>query len=201
MDPLNQSFILPWTKDILFIQEQFAGQKNKSGIPHWLHSVDVMQRAQMALQHEPQVNNKLFKEASLMALGHDLLEDTSVTLQEIKKRWGPNVLAGIQDLTKKAADGENAQDYFTKLQQANEIVRLVKIADIWSNVSTSLQNFDVLEGSWMETVWLPLLNGYTKLYNLPWKELTMSGEFITRQTKAGHDELIHRWQTRIENAQ
>jgi GTP diphosphokinase / guanosine-3',5'-bis(diphosphate) 3'-diphosphatase len=118
------------------------GQFRKSGEPYFTHCVAVaFILAEM----------KLDAEAIAAALMHDLVEDTSVTVEELRNDFGGNVAAIVDGVTKlknlpikvdnskrgKAADKE--LEYFRKMLLAmGDDVRvvLVKLADRLHNMRT-----------------------------------------------------------------
>ncbi len=102
------------------VVSQFRGITDKGGQPYILHCLRVM----MA------VSDPLAQQVGLM---HDLLEDTTITSQELRDRGFCNaVVDAVQLLTHDPSDSYT--DYVLKLAP-NELARQVKLADIHDNYS------------------------------------------------------------------
>ncbi len=96
-----------------------AGQKDKADQPYILHPLRVM------LQMEDY-------KTKIVALLHDVLEDSEMTLQELSQAgFEDEILQAVDCLTKR--DGE---DYFAYLERVvqNKLARQVKMADLKDNL-------------------------------------------------------------------
>lgn len=99
-----------------------AGQVDKGGSPYILHPLKVMLRV-----------NGL--EERMAAVLHDVVEDTPVTLAELREQgFSEAVLGAVESLTKR--EGE---DYQAFVQRAGRdpIARVVKLADLLENSDLS----------------------------------------------------------------
>jgi len=95
------------------------GQKDKAGQPYILHPLRVMFAVQ-SLQER------------MAAVLHDVVEDTSVTLDELRSEGFPaEVLEAIAALTKTAGEARLAA---ARRAADNPIARAVKLADIADNM-------------------------------------------------------------------
>ena len=95
------------------------GQIDKGGIPYIQHPIRV------AL-------NCLTDDEKIVALLHDVIEDTSVTVEElINEGFNQNIIDAIISLTKR-----NGEDYMTFIRRvsSNELATLVKIQDLKDNM-------------------------------------------------------------------
>ena len=95
------------------------GQIDKGGIPYIQHPIRV------AL-------NCLTDDEKIVALLHDVIEDTSVTVEElINEGFNQNIIDAIISLTKR-----NGEDYMTFIRRvsSNELATLVKIQDLTDNM-------------------------------------------------------------------
>lgn len=94
------------------------GQKDKEGLPYILHPL----RAMMSVEGE---------EAQIVAVLHDVIEDTSVKAEDLR-------LAGFSEKTVAAVlcvtheKNETYADYVVRCK-ANEVARHVKLADLKDN--------------------------------------------------------------------
>lgn len=78
---------------------------------------------------------------STVALGHDLLEDTSVTKEALlQSGYAEDVVEAIDLVTKK--EGLNYKDYIRDLS-LNELAWKVKVSDTYSNLTESIKHGDV----------------------------------------------------------
>ena len=74
-----------------FIIEKHQGQTRKSGEPYYHHLIEVAYIL-ASLQSGPNT--------IIAGLLHDVVEDTDVTVEDIKKRWGEEVARIVDALTK-----------------------------------------------------------------------------------------------------
>ena len=101
--------------DIAYSAHQ--GQKDKSGRPYFLHPVVVA--SQMDTESEVCV-----------ALLHDVIEDTDVTLGELQTIFPEEITQAVKVLTHK--EGVDYLDYIREIK-SNPIARKVKLADLNHN--------------------------------------------------------------------
>ena len=97
------------------------GQVDKAGMPYVLHPVHL------AEQMEDEYS-------TCVALLHDVVEDTAVTLEDLKKVFPQPVIEAVALMTH--AKEEPYLEYVAKLK-ANPIARAVKLADIAHNSDQS----------------------------------------------------------------
>jgi hypothetical protein len=101
-----------------------AGVKDKQGKPYLLHPIRVM----MGVEGEA---------AQIVAILHDVVEDTPMTLQDIEAEgFGPEIIDALELVTHKA--GQAYSEYVVACKR-NEIARQVKLSDLRDN-----GNFDRL---------------------------------------------------------
>ena len=116
----------PMTKkamDICF--EAHKDQKDKSGQPYVFHPFHL---AELMTDEE----------TTIVALLHDVVEDTSVTLEDLAAEgFSQSVLDAIALMTH--APGVNYMDYVAEIKK-NPIAKAVKIADLTHNSTLSRLN-------------------------------------------------------------
>ena len=106
---------------IVLATNRHAGQFDKGGNPYILHPLAVMYLLGEGAEYEVQ----------MIAVGHDLFEDTSVTAQELRDAgFSERVIQGIYSLTKQ--NGESYEEYKNKVKRNPDAVK-VKIADLKHN--------------------------------------------------------------------
>jgi (p)ppGpp synthase/HD superfamily hydrolase len=98
------------------------GQVDKAGAPYVLHPLRMM----LAVKTP---------EARIAAVLHDVVEDTAVTLEELKGEGFPaSVLEAVDALTKR--EGEDYEAFIRRVAP-NPIAREVKLADLRDNSDLS----------------------------------------------------------------
>lgn len=98
-----------------------AGQTDKAGLPYIEHPRRVAARTAVT-STDP--------DAVAVAWLHDVVEDTSVTLDELRETGFPEtVIAAVDALTRRPDEGDR---YYQRVA-ANPLAREVKLADIWDN--------------------------------------------------------------------
>lgn len=94
-------------------------QTDKAGQPYVLHPIRVMARCQA-----------LGMDAMIVAVLHDVVEDTTVTLATINSLFGDTISNAVDALTKR--HGESYDDFLDRIK-LNPLARLVKMQDIADN--------------------------------------------------------------------
>lgn len=100
--------------------EYHRGQVDKAGFPYIFHPLRVMENVTGLHQ-------------KMAAVLHDCIEDTELTIEELRRRGCPaRVIGAIEVLTKRP--GEDHSDYIARLvESGNPIAIPVKWADINDN--------------------------------------------------------------------
>jgi (p)ppGpp synthase/HD superfamily hydrolase len=99
-----------------------AGQVDEAGQPYVLHPLRMMLAVTMP-------------EARMAAVLHDIVEDTTVTLDELRAAGFPaTVLEAVEALTKR--EGEDYEAFIRRVAP-NPIAREVKLADLRDNSDLS----------------------------------------------------------------
>ncbi|MBQ7040623.1 hypothetical protein IJN73_00960 [Candidatus Saccharibacteria bacterium] len=110
------------------------------------------------------IDDQTKEDLYLAALGHDLLEDTTVSEQEIISASNEQVLSIIQFLTN-PEDDEHTKPYMEKLASAPEEARLVKYADLIDNTFSVAYGLSDLDSAWVLNVFLPIVKNTTNTLN------------------------------------
>lgn len=99
--------------------EKHRGQVDKAGQPYILHPLRVML----------QVTGET---AQIVAVLHDLIEDTETTFEELRQQgFSEEVLTALEGVTRR--DDETYQEFILRSGQ-NPISRQVKLADLQDNM-------------------------------------------------------------------
>lgn len=117
-----------------FAREAHAGQKRKSGAPYIIHPVAVARIVAEELQLGPN--------PVIAAFLHDVVEDTSFTLDDIKARFGPDVAYLVRVVTKQKKmqyeTSKQVENFKQMLDSLHYDIRaiLIKLADRLHNMRT-----------------------------------------------------------------
>jgi (p)ppGpp synthase/HD superfamily hydrolase len=107
-------------KMLVLVTNAHAGQFDRGGNPYILHPLKVM--------HYLKTTDE---ELMCIALGHDVIEDTSVTYQDLRNAgMTPRIIEGIRALTKQP--GQTHEEYKQGVF-ANHDAMVVKSADLRHN--------------------------------------------------------------------
>ena len=109
-------------KAIAIAVEAHKGQEDKAGDPYILHPLRVMFRMDT-------------KEEMIVAVLHDVLEDTAITPDQLKEMgFSETVLEALDSVTKKV--GEKYED-FVQRAALHPIGKKIKLADLRDNMDLS----------------------------------------------------------------
>lgn len=98
------------------------GQRDKAGQPYILHPVRLM----LSVPDEP---------ARIVALLHDVVEDTTTTMDDLRAAgYAEDLLAALDCVTRR--DTETYEEFIDRLAP-NELARRVKLADLADNMDLS----------------------------------------------------------------
>ena len=124
-------------KALEFATEAHKGQVRKyTGEPYIAHPIEVMGLLKQVVD-DPEMH--------AAALLHDVVEDTPVSIKEIKDEFGPRVAALVSDLTdvSKPEDGNRAARKELDRQhsaQASPEAQTIKLADLISNSKSIMEH-------------------------------------------------------------
>ena len=138
-------------KAIVIATNAHTGQTDKAGIPYILHPIRVM----MSVDTIPE---------KIVAILHDILEDTTVTFDSLLKEGFPEwILNNVVILTK---DKQETYDRYLLSIKSNPIATKVKLADM-------RDNSDILRFHNLEIKHLKMINKYHKGIKMLTKDVSM----------------------------
>lgn len=109
-------------KAISIATKAHEGQKDKAGTPYLLHVLRVMLSVEKM-------------DEKIVALLHDVVEDSETTIEELAKEGFPKkILKAVELLTK--TDNKPYEGYIQEIKK-NELARVVKLADLKDNMNVS----------------------------------------------------------------
>lgn len=94
-----------------------ADQYDKAGYPYILHPIRVSEALEL-------------DEDRVVAILHDIVEDTDATISDVQNRFGDRIARFVDNLTKR--DGESYRDYLDRVR-SHEVSLRVKLADMEDN--------------------------------------------------------------------
>lgn len=144
---------------VLVIQAHAHQQRNAGRVSCVAHVMSVAEVLADALSRSGDpVDDATKLDLYLAALGHDLYEDTSVTREEIKTRFGPRVDALMEAMTDRVGDHDRS-DYEARIQASAEEERILKLADLVDNVTSCAYGIHDLGTEWIQNTFLPIATG------------------------------------------
>jgi len=120
-----------------FASAAHAGQKRKyTGEPYMVHPVEVMEIVRTVTRDEVML---------AAALLHDVVEDTTHTIEDIRENFGQDVATLVDELTDKSRleDGNRAIRKTIdrkNLEQASANAQTIKLADLISNTASIVEH-------------------------------------------------------------
>lgn len=131
------------TRAISFAIEAHEGQIDKAGLPYILHPLRVM--SNLKKPHNTSINSKYMERMRIVAVLHDVLEDTDKSISEILSIFDyeqyelKQIERNLQLLNRK--NSSSYEDYIHKIWASGELIALyVKYADLLDNTSPERMN-------------------------------------------------------------
>jgi (p)ppGpp synthase/HD superfamily hydrolase len=109
---------------VQFAAIRHKDQKDKAGKPYIAHCF----RVALAVWH-------LGEDYFIAGILHDTVEDTATTLDEIENLFGKSVRNAVDSVSRREFPKKESYEDFVLRSKADPIGRLVKIADLYDNMS------------------------------------------------------------------
>lgn len=138
------------------IRKYHGPLKPRSDGPPWHHLDRVSKLLELVLEESGEGSPEERETIALSALGHDALEDTPVTKDEIVAVFGARGLALIEGMTNRLGDDHPAE-YVAQVAASEEAVRLIKLSDLYDNCASVTFNITRLGVEWTEGYFLPIV--------------------------------------------
>lgn len=125
-----------WRAAASFAARCHAGQVRKDGqTPYIAHPL----RVALVVRHVFEVNDPIALAAALL---HDVIEDTPADYDDLLEQFGQEVAETVAALTKdmRMPEAEREAAYDAQLARANWQAQLVKLADVYDNLSDVLSD-------------------------------------------------------------
>lgn len=101
-------------------------------------------------------DEQLMQDMCNAAIGHDLIEDTDVTEDDIVRASNRRVLGLIKELTN-PIDDDHTEQYMEQLKATSEEARLIKYADLVENTISVCYNFHIVGEEWAYNFYRPIM--------------------------------------------
>lgn len=139
------------------IKRIHAKQTRAGGtVPDWHHLDRVSRYLELTLTATSEGTADERGEIVLAGLGHDALEDTEVSGDELESCFGAHGLALIEGMTNRFGD-DHPKEYVEQVVAAEEGVRLIKYSDLYDNVTSVVYGMSQLGEKWTEEFFLPIV--------------------------------------------
>lgn len=128
----------------------------RSDGPPWHHLDRVSKMLEIVLEASGEGEAAERETIALSALGHDALEDTPVSKDELAQVFGGRGLTLIEGMTNRLGD-DHPVEYVAQVAAAEEAVRLIKLSDLYDNCTSVVFNIGRLGVAWTEDWFLPIV--------------------------------------------
>lgn len=161
------------------------GQKRLDGVPFVIHPI----RITIYLMTNDQVKDPNILSAALL---HDVVEDTSVTQDDISKNFNKEISQLVDNLSEKNRPKSEKEKwaskdkYYTSILNQDKTTQLIKSADILDNVRSWLEITNIKVAKikfprWLhelETFFLPIAKNVNET---TYKEIKRHGEWLKKR--------------------
>jgi len=159
-----------------FVKKAHAGQKYpEDGMEYWRHLDEVAKILANCLYVFGEGESRDLIIAGYL---HDILEDTSVTIDEIKEKYGGNVAELVEGMTNKQGD-KQTKEYVESVASGKEEIRLIKLADLYSNYTRVSK---LVQDHWKryDEVVVPIMEPmYNEIIKTEFVKFKKTGDYIS----------------------
>ena len=160
---MTPSFAKKRTAALALVKRIHSGQMRGDGTePAWHHLDRVSRVLEHILDEESEGTKEEREVIHLSALGHDSLEDTTVTRKELEKCFGMEGTKLIQGMTNTLGDHHDVRPYVKQICASAEGVRLIKLADLYDNCTSVSYGLFALGVKWTRSFFLPIVEPMVK---------------------------------------
>ncbi len=153
---------------LAYVKKMHVGQTHAHNVSVSHHLERVSKRLEYFLNLYAEGSDVERKHIYLAALGHDVLEDTEATREEIVQIFSDREYEIILGMTNEWGD-DDVTPYVKKIADSEEGVRLIKLSDLLDNITPVTYNIATLTPAWVDTFFLRVVT--------PMKESVLKTEF------------------------
>lgn len=121
-----------------FFKTLHKDQEHSPGMPQWAHIFRVGDTLRTTLNQYEEGTEKEKYDLVIAGIGHDSIEDTTITYQEIKNIFGLKIAELIHGVTNEK--DPDVTEYIPQVVNNNEEVRLIKLTDLLDNYTAITYN-------------------------------------------------------------
>ena len=133
-------------KAIELVDHYFNGKTDKGGVDYKHHLYTVAESIKRI--YDPSFCQKMY----IVALLHDILEDTDCTVSELSKYFDEDIVKSVISITKLRE--ESYPDYIGRLKK-DEMAKIVKLCDLCDNMNiTRLPKLEEKDIKRLKKYWL-----------------------------------------------
>lgn len=144
------------TEILALMKKMHAGQLRAGNVPVWHHLARVSRTLEVVLANTQEGTKEERQAIVLAGFGHDALEDTDVIDEQIIAVSNERALALIKGMTNTEGDDHQTK-YVEQVTTADEGTRLIKLSDLYDNLSGATFNMSELGVEWQKTYFLPIV--------------------------------------------
>ena len=135
--------------------------RNRNKVPYIEHLIGVksLLKSVFSITNEC-TDEALLRDMEDAGLGHDLIEDTAVTPEEIVSVSNERVLSFIKELSN-PVDDAHTDEYMRQLSEATEEARILKYCDLLENTTSVCYGLHDLGLDWLHDFYAPILKNTT----------------------------------------
>ncbi len=176
---------------LALVKRWHVGQTRDGGrIEYWTHCDRVARLLDSLLQKSGEGTSEEKEIILLAALGHDLYEDTQVSREEVRKRFGEHVDQLIEEATNEYGD-DQAVRYAEDLKVASEEARLIKLADLVDNYCGGAYSIAGNGEEWTESFLWPILEAqWQVLQGLTCPKFPTTAAWLEQGVEVGRTMLL-----------
>lgn len=152
-----------FNKVITFAQQNFKNIRDGAGGLIFEHNLRVAFWLEQYLIELKIKITKKEKELITAAALHDIVEDTQVSVGQIKKLFGKNIAKWVKELTI-SFENVSIKEAVKPLYNYSDEAIIIKMFDVYDNVKKSPYFIEKNDKDWIVNFWIPLLKEYKKIF-------------------------------------
>ena len=161
-----------------------AGQTRNGGkLRKWVHCRNVALRLDETLRETGEAGSEELEQIVLAGFGHDLYEDSEITSEQVAVWFGSEVDKLIESVTNRFGDAY-PEEYSRHLETISEAGKLIKLADLLDNLSSSTEALADNGVDWTRHFLLPIVGPqWNRLRHMTFREYPQAGELLRARVR------------------
>jgi len=175
----------------LFFKELHKDQKYEDWLPYRPHLLKVGEILQNTLERYNETDIDMINKIIVAWYGHDSIEDTDITMKELKEQFDDKIAELIRGMTNED-DDTHTDRYIQKVSSWLEEVRLIKLADMCANYQWIIKKAKNKENAkFFKEKILPIIEPmYQKVTKTSFIKYPKTSESLISDAKKLHDLAI-----------